>query len=131
MAKLDHAIDKLRAILGNDAVLCDRDELLVYECDGFPIAKGLPNAVIFPSDTQQVAKCVRVLAEHDLQIIPRGSGTGLAGGCVAFNGGVIVSTSKMTRIEQIDLKNRVAIVQAGCTQLGVIRSGRGLGHATG
>lgn len=131
MANDDHAIDQLRKIVGNDSVLCDRDELLVYECDGFPIAKGLPNAVVFPSDTQQVAQCVQVLAEHELQMIPRGSGTGLAGGCVAFDGGVIVSTSRMTSIEQIDLENRVAVVQAGVRNLALSEAVAALGTPLG
>jgi len=103
----------LRAIVGERNVLCDTNELRVYECDGFPVAKGLPTAVVFPTETEQVAACVKAIAKHDLQIIPRGSGTGLAGGCVAFGAGVLISTSRMTRIETIDLANRCAVVQAG------------------
>ncbi|MCC7017864.1 MAG: FAD-binding protein, partial [Rhodospirillales bacterium] len=106
-------IDELRAVVGDRGLLADRNELKVYECDGFPIAKGSPIAVVFPNDTRQVVEVVKVLARHDLQIVPRGSGTGLAGGCVAFGDGVLVSTSRMTRIESIDLANRVAVVQAG------------------
>jgi glycolate oxidase len=108
---------ELRAIVGGDAVLSDRDELKVYECDGFPIARGLPTAVVLPTTTQQVAACVAVLARHDAPIIPRGSGTGLTGACVAFGEGVIVCTSRMTTIELIDTANRVAVVQAGVPNL--------------
>src|SRR5438552_8143948 len=54
-----------------------------------------------------------VLSRHDTQIVPRGSGTGLTGGCVAFDLGVIISTAKMNRILAIDLENRVAHVEAG------------------
>src|SRR5689334_17424045 len=96
---------ELRSIVGPRNVLSDINELRVYECDGFPVAKGLPTAVVFPTETQQVAACVKAIAKFDLQIIPRGSGTGLAGGCVAFGPGVLISTSRMTRIEQIDLAN--------------------------
>ncbi len=103
----------LQTVVGRGAVVCDRCELIAYECDGLPIAKGTPDAVVLPLDTRQVVQCVQVLAEHDIQMVPRGSGTGLAGGCVAFGGGVVVSTSRMTRIESIDLHNRVAVVQAG------------------
>jgi len=110
-------IDRLKAIVGHAGVLHDPDEMLVYECDGLPIAKGRPGAVVFPTETQQVSRCVRLLAEHGVEIVPRGSGTGLTGGSVAFDGGVIVSTSKMTRIESIDLTNRVAVVQAGVRNL--------------
>ncbi|MBI1337165.1 MAG: FAD-binding protein [Phycisphaera sp.] len=106
-------IPELIRLLGPDAVLTDPQELRVYECDGFPIAKGLPTAVIFPRDTVQVAQAVGIITRHNLQVIPRGSGTGLAGGAVAYGSGVIVCTSRMTRIESIDLDNRVAVVQAG------------------
>jgi glycolate oxidase len=106
-------IDALTEILGPAGVVHDPGELHVYECDGFPIAKGLPLAVVFPTDTQQVSACVEAINKHDVAIIPRGSGTGLAGGCVSFGDGVLISTSRMTRIESIDLDNRVAVVQAG------------------
>ncbi len=56
---------------------------------------------------------MRLLAEQEIPIVPRGSGTGLAGGCVAFENGVAVSTAQMNKIHLIDLENRVAHVQAG------------------
>jgi len=85
----------------------------VYECDGFPIARGLPTAVVFPTSTEQVAACVKAAAKHHLPIIPRGSGTGLTGACVAYGEGVIIVTTRMTRIEKLDIANRVAAVQPG------------------
>ncbi len=106
-------VDELRSLLGAGQVLADPDELLVYECDGFPIAKGLPLAVVFPRSPEQVAGCVQLLARHGVPLVPRGTGTGLAGGAVAYGEGVIVCTSRMTRIESIDLPNRVAVVEAG------------------
>ncbi len=108
---------ELRAIVGGDGVLSDRDELKVYECDGFPIARGLPTAVVFPTTTDEVAACVKVLARHDVPIVPRGSGTGLTGACVAFGEGVILCTSRMTSIESIDVANRVAVAQSGVLNL--------------
>lgn len=107
------AIEALRRVVGPGGVLSDPDELLVYECDGFPIAKGKPTAVVFPNDTAQVSACVQVLNQHRLPIVPRGSGTGLAGGSVVYDQGVIICTSRMTRILKIDLPNRLALVQAG------------------
>ena len=107
----------LLALLGPEAVLTDPSELRVYECDGFPIARGLPLAVVFPRETAEVAGVVNILKKHGTPIIARGSGTGLAGGAVAFTRGVIVSTSRMTRIESIDIPNRAAVVQAGVLNL--------------
>lgn len=108
-------VDALTRIVGADGVLHDADELAVYECDGFPIARGLPIAVVFPTTTEQVKRCVIAIAEHGLPIIPRGSGTGLTGGATAYGEGVIIITSRMTGIEQIDIANRVAVTQPGVT----------------
>ena len=85
-------IGEFRSLLSNDAVVSDPSELLVYESDGFTIAKARPSAVVFPTNTEQVVQIVKLLSQYDVQIVPRGSGTGLAGGCVGFNNGVIVST---------------------------------------
>jgi glycolate oxidase len=117
MSQPHPVIADLQNIVGIKGLVSDRQELLVYECDGFPIAKGMPLAVVFPTTTQQVSACMKVIAKHKLAIIPRGSGTGLAGGCVAFEPGIIVSTSRMTVIEKIDVANRYAIVQAGVRNL--------------
>ncbi len=105
--------NELAGVLPLGSVLSDADELLVYESDGFTIAKARPSAVVFPTTTEQVSAVVKVLGRHGCPIVPRGSGTGLAGGCVAFGDGVIVSTTRMTRILKIDLANRAAHVQAG------------------
>jgi glycolate oxidase len=113
----DSLIDDLRALFPADRVLVDPAELFVYESDGFTIAHSRPAAVVFPITTDEVAAVVRMLVKHDAQIIPRGSGTGLAGGCVAYNNGVVVSTAKMNRVLEIDLENRVAHVEAGCRNL--------------
>jgi glycolate oxidase len=106
-------IGELRMLLSADSVVSDPSELLVYESDGFTIAKSRPSAVVFPTTTEQVVQIVKLLSRHDVQIIPRGSGTGLAGGCVGFNSGVIVSTARMNKILKIDIPNRAARVQAG------------------
>src|SRR5258707_11705131 len=108
---------ELQSLLPRDRVLVDPAELFVYEADGFTIAHSRPAAVVFPLTTDEVVAIVRILVKHDAQIVPRGSGTGLAGGCVAYNAGVVVSTAKMNRVLKVDLGNRVAHVEAGCRNL--------------
>lgn len=103
----------LECALGADSVLHDPSELCVYESDGFTIAKARPGAVVFPRSTSDVVNIIKILNTHNAPIIPRGSGTGLAGGCVGFQDGVIVSTARMNQILEIDLENRAAHVQAG------------------
>src|SRR5688572_1119271 len=106
-------VEELSALVPAGGVLSDPAGLFVYESDGFTVAKARPGAVVFPTNTEQVVAIVNLLAERDVQIVPRGSGTGLAGGCVAFENGVIVSTTRINRILKIDLDNRVAHVEAG------------------
>ncbi len=110
-------IAELRHVLGHDNVLADPSQLMAYECDGFPIAKSIPLAVAFPTTTQQVARTATFLAKNNIQIVPRGSGTGLTGASVAFDGGVIVCVSKMTTILEVDISNRTATVEPGVRNL--------------
>src|SRR5947208_6021682 len=106
-------VNDLRKLLGPDRVIADPSELYVYDCDGFTIARSTPGAVVFPTSTQEVVAVVKLLSERNIQIVPRGSGTGLTGGCVAFENGVVVSTARMNKVLKIDLENRVAHVEAG------------------
>ena len=106
-------IDELRDVVGADGVLSDPTELLTYESDGFPLARAIGTAVVLPTTTEQVVQIVKVLGDHDVQIVPRGSGTGLAGGCAPYADGVTVCTSRMNRILDVDLSSRTACVEAG------------------
>src|SRR5688500_1433841 len=106
-------VRELTPLVPPGGVLTDPAGLFVYESDGFTVAKARPAAVVFPTNTAQVVGVVKLLAERGVQIVPRGSGTGLAGGSVAFENGVVVSTTRMNRVLSIDLDNRVAHVEAG------------------
>ncbi len=106
-------VNELRSALSADRVITDPSELYVYDCDGFTIARSTPGAVVFPQSTEEVVRVIKLLAERGIQIVPRGTGTGLTGGCVAFENGVVVSTARMNKILKIDLDNRVALVEPG------------------
>ena len=114
---LRELIEDLRQIVPSDHVVTDSAELFVYESDGFTIAKSRPGAVVFARGIDDVVRIVKAVGRHGVQIVPRGSGTGLAGGCVAFENGVVVSTTRMNRVLKIDLENRVALVEAGVRNL--------------
>ncbi|MFN2493767.1 MAG: FAD-binding oxidoreductase [Pyrinomonadaceae bacterium] len=119
---MDTIIEELRAIVGRAAVLSEPDELLVYECDGLPQHKYRPGAVVFPSSTEETSEVMRVLAHHGVPFTPRGAGTGLSGGAVALNQGVVIELARMRKILSIDETNRVAVVQAGVVNLHVSRA---------
>jgi glycolate oxidase len=106
-------LSALRAIAGEDAVIARPTELRVYECDGYTLAKSAPEVVVLPTATEQVAQIVRLLHRERIAFVPRGAGTGLSGGCLPLAAPVMIGTSRMNRIREIDLANRRAVVEAG------------------
>ena len=111
LAHLDTLITGLRAILGDEAVRSEPDELLVYECDGLPQHKHLPRAVVFPDSTEQVSAVLALLCRQQVPFTPRGAGTGLSGGALAMNQGVVIELARMRKILKVDPVNRLAVVQ--------------------
>ena len=124
---MDQLIENLRAVLGPGNVLAETDELLVYECDGLPQHKYLPRAVVFPSSTEETAEVMRVLDQAGVPFTPRGAGTGLSGGALALNRGVVIELARMRKILKVDEANRLAVVQTGVVNAHVSRAVASLG----
>ena len=114
---LKRLIEEIREIAGADNVLDHPDRLKVYDCDGYVIERSLPDAVVFPETTEQTALCVRACNRAGVGYVPRGAGTSLAGGTLAVGGGLVICTSRMKRILDIDVENRCATVQAGVVNM--------------
>ena len=119
---MDRLVENLSAIVGRENVLSKPDELLVYECDGLPQHKHRPRAVVFPSSTEETAAIMRELARANVPFTPRGAGTGLSGGALALNSGVVIEMARMRKILRIDVENRLAVVQPGVVNLHVSRA---------
>ncbi len=124
---MDKFIANLGAIVGPANVLSELDQLLVYECDGLPQHKYLPRAVVFPSSTEQTAAVLRELTNAGVPFTPRGAGTGLSGGALALNRGVVIELARMREILTIDEANRIAVVQTGVVNSHVSRAVAHLG----
>ncbi|MFS0590522.1 FAD-linked oxidase C-terminal domain-containing protein [Cytobacillus horneckiae] len=99
------------------AILYGKEDLIAYDCDGFTIHKATPKAVVFPENTEQVAKIVKYCHDHSLPFLARGAGTGLSGGAIPLNGEVIISMVKMKKLLSVDLENRRAVVEPGYVNL--------------
>lgn len=108
--------NKLRKIVGADAVLDRPEDLMLYEYDG-SLARGVPRFVVFPRSAQQVSEIVKLANHEDLAIVPRGAGTGLSGGAIARRGGITLALARMNRILEIDVPNMRATVQPGVVNL--------------
>ncbi|HZP95303.1 MAG TPA: FAD-linked oxidase C-terminal domain-containing protein [Candidatus Limnocylindria bacterium] len=109
-------VQALERLLGTSKVLGTREDLILYEYDG-AVDTATPDAVVLPNDTADVAALARFCHEHSVPIVPRGAGTGLSGGAIAVEGGVVVSFARMARILEIDVANRRAVVQPGLINL--------------
>src|SRR2546428_10173322 len=103
----------LRGIVGADGVVDRPEALLVYECDGYTLGRAAPEVVVLPRTPGEVAAVLRLLAAERIAFVPRGAGTGLSGGTLPVQAPVMVCTSRLNRIEAIDVANRRIVVQAG------------------
>ncbi|MBI4390793.1 MAG: FAD-binding protein [candidate division NC10 bacterium] len=103
----------LMAVVGQDGVITDEDELRVYECDGLTIFKALPELVVLPRTREQVEAVARLCHRERVPFVARGAGTGLSGGALALEGGVMVGLNRMSHILEVDVPNQRAVVQPG------------------
>src|SRR5438876_1237454 len=109
----DALIEELREIVGEENVLSEPEELLVYECDGLPQHKHPPRAVVFPTSTEETSEVLSLLSEEGVSFAARVAGTGLSGGALAVKRGVVIELARMRKILKIDTENRLAVVQTG------------------
>ena len=111
MLKAD-AIKELQAIVGKEYVLTDPEDLFIYSNDA-TVFNGLPDAVVKPGNTAEVAAVVKVAAKYNIPVTGRGAATCLSGGAVPLKGGIVVEMVRLNRIRKIDVNNKYAVAEAG------------------
>ncbi|MFN5696225.1 MAG: FAD-binding protein, partial [Cyanobacteriota bacterium] len=116
-----------RALLPARSVVSARQELLSYDCDGLTLHRYQPPLVVLPETTEQVAAVVRLCHQQGVPFVARGSGTGLSGGALAERPAVVIATSRMRSIVELDLANRRITVQPGVINSWVTRAVAGQG----
>ncbi|MFI7420986.1 FAD-linked oxidase C-terminal domain-containing protein [Nonomuraea sp. NPDC049684] len=125
---LDTLTAALRSLLPPDSVITDPVRLRTYECDGLTSHRATPGVVVLPATAEQVARIVRMCNDFGVPFVARGSGTGLSGGALPREDGVLIVTSKMRRILEIDLPDRRAVVEPGVTNLAITEAVRDAGY---
>jgi glycolate oxidase len=103
---------QLEKISGQDGILSSPEDLAVYSYDG-TFEQGCPDVVVLPRTTNQVSRVVRLAARARIPVVSRGMGSGLAGGSVPSQGGIVLALTRMNRILEIDQVNATAHVEAG------------------
>jgi len=124
------AKQKLADLLGPRGYLDRPEDLKLYEYDG-GVDKHPPDVVVFPRTTDEVAGIVKIAHEFQLPFVGRGAGTGLSGGAIPANGGILIAFARMNRILEIDLENERAVLQPGVVNLDITLAveGRGFFYA--
>jgi glycolate oxidase len=106
-------IKQLEAIAGKDSVLTAKEDLATYAYDGTTTWSHSPDAVVLPTTAEQISRILRLANENRIPVTPRGSGTNISGGSVPVHGGIVVCTTKMNRILDINKANLTATVEPG------------------
>jgi len=109
----------LRRIVAHEAVVADEESLRPYECDGLSAYRRLPLVVVLPDTVAQVQQVVRYCHQHRIPIVARGAGTGLSGGALPIENGVVLSLARFNDILSVDVDNRAAVVQPGVRNLAI------------
>ena len=126
----DGVVRELRRIAGDEAVVVSANDLRIFERDG-SIEGAVPDAVVLPATTEQVAGVIKVAALNNIPIVPRGAGTGLSGGAVTIKGGIALQVTRMRRILEIDPVAQTALVEPGVVnqELSLVAAQHGLFYA--
>lgn len=106
-------IKELERIVGKENVLTEVDSLENYSHDETPGFKNIPKAVVKPGTAEEISEIMKLANKYLIPVTPRGGGTGLSGGAVPCDKGLVVSLERMNRIKEIDTENMMAAVEPG------------------
>jgi glycolate oxidase len=118
---------RVHSLLGPRGYLDRPQDLALYEYDG-GIDKHAPDLVAFPRNTAEVASLVKLAQEFGVPFVGRGAGTGLSGGAIPREGGLMIAFARMNRILELDLENERAVVQPGVVNLDITLAVQGSGY---
>ncbi|WP_223421002.1 FAD-linked oxidase C-terminal domain-containing protein [Tateyamaria pelophila] len=119
IARKARLVERLHKVLPQDAVIDDLVETRAYECDALTAYRCPPMVAVLPSTTQEVSDVLRLCHEEGVPVVPRGSGTSLAGGALPTADCVILGVARMNEVLETDYDNRFVRVQTGRTNLSV------------
>ncbi len=118
MQDRDRIIRQMEALVPG-GVISEREQLRTYECDGLTNYRAIPSVVVMPESAEQVQGIVRICHEEGIPFVARGSGTGLSGGALPVETGVLIVLSRMRKILEVDIPNQRVTVEPGVINLWV------------
>src|SRR5271167_139113 len=112
-------LTELRQITGPRALITSPEELHTYDSDALTNFRTMPQAVLLPSSTAEVQAILRLCHRERIPFVARGSGTGLSGGALPVQNGIVITLARMNRILEVDLPNARVVVEPGVINLDV------------
>ena len=122
LARREEIVAALRAICPGEGTISEATRLKPYETDGLTAYRMPPLAVVLPTSTEQVAAVMRYCHAQGIRVVPRGAGTSLSGGALPLEDAVVIGLMRLNRILEIDFDDRLAVVEAGVTNLGITKA---------
>ena len=104
---------KLKEIVGQNNFFDSNEDKLTYSYDATPIFNELPEAVIFPENSDQISSIIKLANTEKFNIVPRGAGTGLSGGSIPVENSIVLVMTKWNNILEIDPSNLTVTVEPG------------------
>ncbi|MFB3090522.1 MAG: FAD-binding protein, partial [Gammaproteobacteria bacterium] len=112
-------VDKLKRLLPKELIIADEELLRAYECDALSAYRQLPSYVVMPESVDQVQAIMRLCHQENVPVVARGAGTGLSGGAMPVEDGLLLSLAKFNQIVHLDPDQRIARVQPGVRNISV------------
>jgi glycolate oxidase len=119
LSRQHEVVNALRAVLPAHSILFNEEDTRPYECDGLSAYRQLPMVVVLPENEAQIVDILKICLRLNVQIVPRGAGTGLSGGATPIADGVVLSTARLNKIVKLDPHARTAVVQPGVRNLAI------------
>src|ERR671917_337004 len=124
----EQLIRAMQEILGTEGVVSDREQLRTYECDGLMNYRVIPDLVVLPETGEHVQKVVKACYDEGIPFVARGSGTGLSGGALPVEAGVLIVLTRLRRILEVDIPNGRVVVEPGVINVWVSQEVAGEGY---
>lgn len=106
-------VSQLQKISGKEGVLTSKEDLTAYSYDSTTIWTHMPDVVVLPKTTEQISQIMKLANDSLIPVTPRGGGTNASGGSIPIKGGIVLCTTRMNRIMEINKGNLVAMVEPG------------------
>ena len=107
-----HIINEMKLIVGKEYICTAQEDLICYSYDGTG-QQFMPAAVVFPNSSKEISAIMKLASSHAFPVVPRGAATGMSGGSLPINGGLVLAMTRLNRILEIDEANHIAVVEPG------------------